>query len=413
MSSTPLIDPVPTERIASIAARERGKSIHARAESLARRSADLVDRPLREALSILPGCYTDPDFHELEVDRLFRSKWICVGRESQVPRPGDFFCIEMFGERLIVVRGGDEVVRALSPVCRHRGAVVVEGDGQASAFRCPYHKWTYDLEGRLVKAPLMDRSILDSGLDLATFGCEIWLGWIMVNLDGRAEPFATGVSGLTELLAPWRIEAMVPLCAPVVYECDLNWKIACDNQGESYHLIGPHAQSVLPYSDPRDSVFESDLATYTRSWFPGHDEALGPVFGPRLAGIPAEFHGSWSYNVFPNHLFVVTDDFVIWQHQRIESVGRFRHEMWVLGYPEIRDDPGMRKIIEGVRDGVILVEGEDQGSFRSVWKGLGSPSAKPGPFAETEMGTWFWQRWLTAALCEFQENSRSVRPATV
>jgi phenylpropionate dioxygenase-like ring-hydroxylating dioxygenase large terminal subunit len=400
MSSLPLPGAEPHEEMGSTAARRAGESDRPKAEALARDSRDLVDRPLDEALSILPECYSDPGFYALEVERLFRRGWICAGRASQIPNRGDFFCIDMFDEKLIVVRGEDGAVRALSPVCRHRGAIVAEGAGRASNFRCPYHKWTYDLGGRLVKAPLMEPRIVKGGFDLVTFGCEVWLGWIMVNLDGLAEPLAPRLKDLTDALASWRIETMVPLCEPVVYQAELNWKIACDNQGESYHLIGPHALSVLPYADPRDSVFTSDLATHAKSWFPSHSEAIGPVFGERLPGIPAEFNGTWSYNVFPNHLFVVTDDFVVWQHQKIAGVGRFRHEMWVLGYPEIRNNTGMRKAIQDVRNGVIMVEGEDQGSFRSVWKGVCSSSARPGPFAKTEMGTWFWQRWLTAALCE-------------
>lgn len=402
MSSVPLQDTGQRYELRSSSVHRPGDSGRAKAESLARRSRDLVERSLEEALSILPECYSDPDFHDLEIERLFRRGWVCAGRASQIPNSGDFFCIELLGEKLVVARGNDDVVTALSPVCRHRGAIVAEGSGRASNFRCPYHKWTYDLGGRLIKAPLMEPRVVEGGFDLVRFGCEVWLGWIMVNLDGLAEPFAPRVQGLADLLAPWRIETMVPLCEPVVYESELNWKIACDNQGESYHLIGPHALSVLPYANPRDSVFTSDLATYAKSWFPSHSGDIGPVFGERLPGIPAEFNGTWSYNVFPNHLFVVTDDFVVWQHQKIEGVGRFRHEMWVLGYPEIRSNTEMHKIIQDVRNGVIMVEGEDQGSFRSVWKGVRSPSARPGPFAETEMGTWFWQRWLTAALCNHQ-----------
>lgn len=369
------------------------------AEDLARRSLALVERPLDEARSMLPRCYTDPAFYALEVERVFRPNWICVGREASIPAKGDFFCGDYFGEKLVVVRGEDDVVRALSPVCSHRGALVAEGAANASRFQCPYHKWTYDLRGRFVSSPLMTCALAEGeSLDLPDFPCEVWLGFIMVNLDRNASSFAARMAPLASDVASWRIETMVPLAEPIVFEAEYNWKIVCDNQGESYHLIGPHSQSVLPYMDPRDSVFTSDLDTYAKSWFPSHSGVVGPVFGDRLAGIPDDFNGTWSYNVFPNLLFVVTDDFVIWQHQHITGLDRFRLELWVLGYPEIRDDPRMKGQIDAVREGAVTVEGEDQSGFRSVWQGVQARSARPGPFAGSEKGAWHWQRWLCATV---------------
>ena len=376
-----------------------GSPAHEAARILAERSLALVDQPLETARSILPLCYTDRAFYELEVDCVFRANWICVGRDSSIPARGDFFCGDYFGEKLLIVRGTDGAVRALSPVCSHRGAVVAEGASNASRFQCPYHKWTYDLDGRFVASPLMT-CVPGEGesFDLPEFPCETWLGFIMVNLDRSAPSFTTKLTPVAQAIAPWRIETMVPLAEPVVFDAEYNWKIVCDNQGESYHLIGPHAQSVLPYMDPRDSVFTSDLETYAKSWFPSHSGVVGPVFGDRLPGIPDDFNGTWSYNVFPNLLFVVTDDFVIWQHQKIVGHDRFRLELWVLGYPEIRDDPAMQRHIADVRDGVVTVEGEDQSGFRSVWQGVQALSARPGPFAGSEKGAWHWQRWLSATV---------------
>ena len=368
---------------------------------LTRRSRTLVDRPLAEACSVLPECYTDPGFFAFEVDRIFRPGWLCVGRESQIPSEGDFFCTELFGEPLVIVRGQDNVVRALSAVCRHRAALVAEGASSSQRLQCPYHKWTYDLTGRLISTPLIGASTRrGDDLDLPSFACDIWLGWIMVNLDGAAPPLTPLLADLARDLAPWRIQDMVPLCEPVVFDARYNWKIACDNQGESYHLIGTHERSVFPHVNPRQSSFTSDLKTYVRSAFPFQDGPIGPAFGRRLEGVRSDFNGTWSYNVFPNHLFVVTEDFVVWQCQRIRNHEHARHELWVMGHQYVADDPELMARVAGIRDGVVRVEGEDQASFRSVWNGLRAGSARPGPFAESEKGTWYWQRWLTIALTE-------------
>lgn len=366
---------------------------------LAQSSRALVDQPLSNARSILSACYTEPEFFVFEIERIFRPKWICVGRESQIPEHGDLFSCELFGEKLVIVRGKDSIIRALSAVCRHRSALVAEGASSVTRLQCPYHKWTYDLTGRLISAPFFNASVKhNKDFDLPRFACETWLGWIMVNLDGTAAPLAPQLAGLSQDLAPWRIQEMVPLCEPVVFDAKYNWKIACDNQGESYHLIGTHEQTVLPYVNPRDSRFTSDDEAYVRSAFPFQDGSIGPAFGSSLEGVPDDFNGTWSYNIFPNHLFVVTEDFVIWQCLRIRNHERFRHELWVLGHSHVRDDLSLRARVSGIRNGVVRVEGEDQGSFRSVWDGLRTGSSRPGPFAESEKGTWYWQRWLTAAL---------------
>lgn len=369
-------------------------------------SSALVDRPLADARSIRPECYTEPEFFSLEIKHIFRPGWLCVGRESQIPSKGDFFCSELFGEKIILVRGNDGKVKALSSACSHRSALVVEGSGNVSKFRCPYHKWTYDLNGNLISAPFMfDGKPDNRDFDLPSFACETWLGWIMVNLDCNASSFGKQMASLEQDLKPWKVESMVPLCEPVVFDAEYNWKIVCDNQGEAYHLIGTHAHSILPYIHPEEPVFTSDLKTHIKSWFPSHDGRIGPVFGEKLEGIPSDFNGTWSYNIFPNFLFVVTDDFVIWQHQKISGHDHFKHELWVLGYPQVQSDPDMASIISDVREGVLEVEGEDQASFRSVWAGLQTASSRPGPFSDTEKGSWFWQNWILGAASQSETAS--------
>ena len=102
-----------------------------------------------------PGCFTLPAFFDFEREAIFARSWICVGRADQIPEPGDSMPAKVADEPLIVVRGEDGCVRALSAVCQHRGEVIPCEGGKVRGFRCPLHFWSYDLEGRLVAAPRM------------------------------------------------------------------------------------------------------------------------------------------------------------------------------------------------------------------------------------------------------------------
>ncbi|WP_454887646.1 aromatic ring-hydroxylating oxygenase subunit alpha [Sphingomonas oryzagri] len=357
------------------------------------------------AVAMAPGLYTDRKFAAVEAERIFRRHWICVGHVSQVSEPGDFFTTMLVGEPLIITRTAEEKIVGISAVCSHRGAILADGCGSTSRFQCPYHRWAYNLSGELVGLPFMEHIELPSPhLDLRRYRVDTWLGWIMVNLDGDAAPLASTLPHVEKEIAPWDVGKMVPLCEPVIFHGEYNWKIVCDNQGESYHLIGPHARSVLPHVSPRDSEFYTDGTTFVRSEFATRSAAIGPVFdGPRLR-LPSRFSGSWSYNILPNHIFVLTDDFVVWQLQKIDDIGKITLELHVLGHPEWQTGANFDNKIKSVRDGVILVENEDQSSFRSVWAGLLSGQARSAPFASSELGTLYWQRWYVREM----QNDRQI-----
>src|SRR5688572_1631830 len=112
--------------------------------------------PLSQA-SPLPGwCYSSPEWHDREMEALFKgpnSEWLCVGRVDEVPKPGDFYTMNLVDEPLIIARDQSNKVNVLSAVCRHRGAIITEGQGNCRALVCPYHHWTYALDGTLIRTP--------------------------------------------------------------------------------------------------------------------------------------------------------------------------------------------------------------------------------------------------------------------
>ena len=204
-------------------------------------------RPFDEAVTLAPRAYADPEFIDWKLERVFRREWISVGRVEEVAAVGDYFALDLFGEPMVVVRGDDDRLRAFSAVCRHRGMPVVSGAGNRRTFQCPYHLWTYSLDGRMRGAPGMDGV---AGFDRAQCGLpeirsEIWGGWIFVNFDADAAPLSDSIAPLTAELAPFRL-ADFRATEATIYDLPWNWKVMVDNFMESYHHMAIHPDTLQP-----------------------------------------------------------------------------------------------------------------------------------------------------------------------
>ena len=131
--------------------------------------------------------YTDPDFYRAELERFYFHRWICAGRADQIPRAGDYFTRTLGDESVIITRDGSGDVHALFNVCRHRGTRLCEQpEGHfVDRIQCPYHNWTYDLEGRLLAAPHMAPGFCKDEYPLHRAGCEVWDGNVFVHSVAR------------------------------------------------------------------------------------------------------------------------------------------------------------------------------------------------------------------------------------
>jgi nitrite reductase/ring-hydroxylating ferredoxin subunit len=170
-------------------------------EALLAEVAELDTAAVQERM--LPaGCYTAPEFFAFEQAEVFSRTWICVGRIEQVAEPGDCLATEAAGEPVLVVRGEDGTIRALSAICRHRGEIIPCPE-KGKALRCPLHFWTYDFEGRLAGAPRMGDAEtmqqLRQTVRLPTLRLELWHGFIFVNLDPQAAALAPSLAKLEPL----------------------------------------------------------------------------------------------------------------------------------------------------------------------------------------------------------------------
>ncbi|WP_421998593.1 aromatic ring-hydroxylating oxygenase subunit alpha [Reyranella sp.] len=201
------------------------------------------------------GCYTEPEFFAFEKTEVFARTWICVGRVEQVADTGDCLATEVAGEPVLVVRGEDGAIRALSAICQHRGEIIPCPE-KGKALRCPLHFWTYDFEGRLAGAPRMGGAdavqALRRTVRLPQLRVELWHGFIFVNLDPQARPLGPSLAKLEPLWAGYEATGLKAL-PPAMSDTPLpwNWKVQVENFTDAYHPeyvhIGTHdfAPSVM------------------------------------------------------------------------------------------------------------------------------------------------------------------------
>jgi Rieske 2Fe-2S family protein len=206
--------------------------------------------------------YTSAQVFALEKERIFCREWLCVARAEELAEPGAFRVLEVLGESILLVRNREGQLRAFYNVCRHRGsrlcreppakgaAAVLGGGLTGGRITCPYHRWTYDLDGRLIGAPYLTG---EPGFDKALFslypvGLECWGGFVFVHLTpARAAPLAAQLGAIPERVARYPLSEL-RIGHTIRYEVAANWKVICENYNECYHCAGVHPElcAVVP-----------------------------------------------------------------------------------------------------------------------------------------------------------------------
>ena len=257
------------------------------------RSLDSSACDVNEAETLPPEIYISEEFFEFEKEAVFNHEWLCVARESWIPNPGDFYTSIHIGEPIVVVRGKDGAINAMSTVCQHRGMLVAEGHGNARNLICPYHHWTYSLEGDLVSAPAMNkaRGFDPSCIKLPRFKVETWNGFIFVNFDLDAPPLSPRLTVLTDALANFRLEtAEGPIPDPPT-KFPWNWKVMMENNNDGYHANKLHAGPLHDVVPSHLSVFPelpADTAGYFRFNGTRHkDASFNPLHKSLMPVFPA------------------------------------------------------------------------------------------------------------------------------
>ena len=220
-------------------------------------------RPLLEASPLPAHCYTSRDWYDREVEAIFMKEWLLVGRADQIPEAGDYFVEEIVGEAVLVVRGADEMIRAFSPFCRHRGTRLISGTGNCRVIACPYHGWAYNLDGSLRGAPDMGdvKNFRKESYGLIQFRSEVWHGFIFVNFDKSAGSLAEFMGDLPDKLEKYDLSRLV-LTRKKTYSIAANWKFYVGNSQEIYHVPLVHPQTIENVGPKSTWHFEPSRGAY-------------------------------------------------------------------------------------------------------------------------------------------------------
>src|SRR5437773_10071714 len=252
-----------------------------------------------------------------EQKKIFSRQWVLVGYQSQLPKAGDYFTSEIAGESLIIVRDKRGAIHGFYNVCRHRGSRLIEnGNGQSATIQCPYHAWTYALDGRLIGAPHMDEVL---GFDKADYSLHavnlsMWEGFIFVNLADSPAPLAEWFKPLGAKFARWNLSALRS-AKRIEYDVRANWKLIFENYSECYHCGGVHPE--LSKISPYDSA-ENDL---TEGLFLGGFMRVAKGKSLTMSGNACalameqfgeeDFRHVFYYSIFPNMLLSLHPDYVM------------------------------------------------------------------------------------------------------
>lgn len=324
-----------------------------------------------------PSSYTDAAWFDAERATLFADEWIPVGRASEVAEAGSYLTADIAGEPVVVTRAGDGELAALANVCRHRNSRIVSGSGTVAALQCPYHLWTYRLDGTLTGAPGMNEVV---GFDVADhclprLGVDTWQGFLFVNQDLDAPPVAAGLEELDALIDEYELGSMVPQ-GEHRWDCPFNWKVFVENFIESYHHRAVHSDTLQPFFPGEQSFLRNDPGT---RWIAldhvGVDDAIEPFL---------------VVAVFPLLLFAVQrPDSLAWA--RLEPIDRTTSSLAfsALAAPGTLDDDTIDFHLETLK----AINEQDHGINDGVQRGLGSRHAVRPVLHPLEQGVDDFHRW--------------------
>ena len=354
--------------------------------------------PVELAVTLIPEAYTSREFYEIEQERLFAASWVAVGCVSQVREPGEVLVAEVAGRSVIVTRNRDGELRAFHNVCRHRGAKLLDaGCGAVRRIRCPYHSWTYDLDGECLGTPLFEgsdipedqRGVFDMSdvkhFDKADYGLipvrvESWGFLVFINLDLEAAPLSRQLGDLPRRFADYRLEEW-EVARRQSYELNANYKLIGENFMEYYHLPWVHPE-LIHVSRMEDHYRWQGPGMYTgmcTTPVSRNTDAGGWDGLPPLSALGEEDASSGRFVwLFPNTAVVVLPNHAFVIFARPDGPDRTVEEAVILAHPESLAEEGAEAALDQLASFWDLVNRQDVEIVERVQQGLSNPAYRGG-----------------------------------
>ncbi len=369
-----------------------------------------VSQPFERAHAMPPSVYTTEAFLKRELSDVFAKDWVSIGRASALKNPGDYIAYELAGQPIFVIRDGEGRLRALSNVCRHRMSVLLEGSGNKKVIACPYHGWTYNLDGTLRGAPAMTHNagFCRQDYKLPSIRCEEWLGWVMVTLNPEAPPVASVLSEVEDLIADYQMENYVEAFREE-HVWDTNWKILAENFMESYHLPVCHAGTIGGLSK-----LDEMICPPGRPWFNFHtilkDDklkiALAHPSNTRMQG--DRRRTTFLLAIYPSLLITLTPGYMWYLCLHPKGPGRV-HMIFGGGMaPEFAGSAEAQQHFAQLKTLLDEVNVEDRGCTERVFRGVSAGAAKAGHLSHLERPNFDFAQYLAERTGGFRRQFEGV-----
>ncbi len=363
-----------------------------------------VSAPFNQARAMPTGVYTSEAFLKRELEDVFSKDWVCVGRASALANKGDFITYELAGQPVFVVRDSSGELRAMSNVCLHRMSTLLEGSGNRKAIVCPYHAWTYNLDGSLRGAPAMDQNegFCKADYKLPQIRCEEWLGWVMVTLNKDAPSVGSELAEVETLIDDFQMENYIETFHET-HVWDTNWKILAENFMESYHLPVCHAGTIGGLSKLEEMVCVPGSKAFNYHTILKDDTlkiALAHADNTRIKG--ERRRTTFLLAVYPSLLITLTPGYFWYLSLHPKGVGQVHITFGGGMSPEYVNSPEAQTQLAQVKALLDEVNVEDRGCTEKVFRGICAGAAKPGHLSHLERPNFDFAQYLAARTGGFE-----------
>jgi len=353
-----------------------------------------------DASESLPAqSYVSQSFLSAEKEKIFKHDWICVGREMDVPKTGDYFTFEIADNLIFIIRDENQKLKSYANICRHRLARLLKDKGNIKSIVCPYHAWTYNLDGSLRGAPFMGKDFDKSKNSLHELHLEVWLGFIFVSLDAKAKNLSEQLNPLKKIILNYRVDKMIPIFR-ANWTWNTNWKVMLENFMDPLHVFHVHKKTIEPV-----------LPTKKQTLIPG-GSLYSLYLQTRNEDVDYEYNNQKQLNsfltekekstypvfcVYPGLLVGVSPDRVVWWSIQPEGTDKTRIVRGIDVFPGLMDGknaPDLQEILNTFK----LINDEDKEITESVQINARSSMASSGKLATKELPIWEFQRFLVSRL---------------
>ena len=359
------------------------------AEEIAR-----VRQPLATASTLPPAAYTRDDIFARETEAIFRKSWLPLARVDQVARRGDYLSMDLLGQPIMIVHGHDGQIRVMSRTCLHRAAQVAEGSGNRKLFTCPYHAWSYDTSGQLIRAPLMDgaEAFAEPACRLPQVRMEIWQGFILANFDANAAPFAPQVTTFAAYFEAFRLNEMA-VVRTLEFDSQWNWKVLVENFMEAYHHVAVHPDTFEPAYHARDSRIPDNDGPWSILHMPAAHSDMPPGLPPVEGLEDWQARDLFASVLCPHFLLGIQGSVLTWYQLFPEAADRLTLRIHICVPADDMAFEGFDLIAEEISQMVTAIHLEDIGANDTVWKGLNAPMTAQGRLSPLEKAIWQYNQW--------------------